>query len=204
MLLITYWLLLLHDWLMKNNTKMRLIVMILIFVSLSFSFNKESEQDFEERLNKYQLKLDKPDNFKEIQIREDTELNYHYALKHNTKDFEIRFLVNNINEKLDLPEDERSYSLFTNIVLNASGQILPNIPEIKVLEPYLAQKDYNADWLANSMFVTNSNFAKGFDYCSVIGIRKNDVSEAYMFFLFNDKNDAVQIMPKVATCLKFL
>lgn len=182
---------------------MRLILILIFIISLSFSFHKEHQQDFEKRLDKYHLKFDKPDNFKEIQIREDTELNYHYALKHNSKDFEIRFLVNNINEKLDLPDDERSFSFFTNVVLNASGQIIPNIPEIKVLDPYLAQKDYNADWLANSTFFADSDFSKGFDYCSVVGIRKNDISETYIFLLFSDKDDAVQIIPNVITSLRF-
>lgn len=158
---------------------------------------------FDDILNKYSLQLNIPENFSEISIKDNPDIKYQYALKHDSLDFEIRFLVTDINTTLDLPDDKRSLSLFTSIVLNASGNVLPDIPKIQELGSGLAKVEYNADWVANSSFYAKSTFSKGFDINSVIALRKNDVAEVYIFFLFSDREKGATLVSKLATCLKF-
>jgi len=158
---------------------------------------------FNDVLNKYSLQLTIPENFSEVPVKNNSAIKYQYALKHDSLDFEIRFLITGINKALDLPDDKRSLSLFTSIVLNASGEVLPNIPKIQEFGSGLAKVDYNADWVANSSFLSKSKFSEGFSYCSVIALRKNQIGEAYIFFLFNDKNQGAKLVSKTTTCLKF-
>ena len=182
---------------------MKLLLLCLLILFTSFKVELDEENDFNKKLSLHRLVLEKPNGFEEVKVNNNTEIGYDFALKHDSINFEVRFLINGINKNLDLPDNERSLSLFTNIVLKASGEVLPNIPKVNILDIYLANKDYNADWLANSTFIADSDFAGGYRYCSTIGIRKDGVSETYIFFLFNDKNEATQLLPKVATCLKF-
>jgi len=165
--------------------------------------NGNKDHSFKTTLEQKQIALNLPKNFKEVPVKDNPDVNYQYALKHDSLDFEIRFLVADINEALDLPNDKRSLSLFTSIVLNASGEALPNIPKIQELGQGVANMEYNADWVANSSFYAKSTFSKGFDINSVIALRKNDVAEVYVFFLFNDREKGAALVSKLATCLKF-
>lgn len=165
--------------------------------------NNTKNLSFKTILERKNLVLDTPQNFKEIPIKDNPDIKYQYALKHDSLDFEIRFFVTDINQALDLPDDKRSLSLFTSIVLNASGEALPQIPKIQELGQGIASMEYNANWVANSSFYAKSFFSKGFDINSVIALRKNDVAEVYIFFLFNDRDKGAALVSKFATCLKF-
>ena len=169
-----------------------------------YNFNNSiKKSSFNNILDKYKLQLTIPKNFKEVLVKDNPNVKYQYALKHDSLDFEIRFLVTDINTALDLPNDKRSLSLFTSIVLNASGEVLPNIPKIEQLQDGLAKQEYNADWIASSSFFAKSKFSEGFKICSVLGVRKNSVAEFYIFFMIKDKEAALPLVSKYANLLKF-
>lgn len=183
---------------------------ISIYIALIFCFYNCNAQkiaigeskDFDSILTEYSLKLDVKE-LKNIPVNKNSNVKYQYAVKHDTLDFEIRFLITDINQALNLPQDKRSLSLFTSKVINASGSVLPSIPKIQEFGSKTAKQEYNADWLATSSFTTTSNFTSNFKYCSVIALRKNEVGEAYMFFLFNDKKIGAILTSEFSTCLKF-
>jgi len=156
---------------------------------------------FDTLLKKYKLTLKTLQNFKEVPVKNNSSIKYQYALKHDSLDFEIRFLLTDINTVLQLPEDKRSLSLFTSITLNASGFILPNIPKIQVFGKEIANIEYNADWVASSSFIPKSTFSEGFNICSVMALRKNNIGNVYVFFLMKKKE--VELMTQTANCLTF-
>jgi len=164
------------------------IIFLLPLFLINCSAQKHSKKtSFKDILNKYNLELNTPSDFREVSVKNNSNIKYQYALKHDSTEFEIRFLVTTIDTTINLSNSKAFLSLFTSVVLNASGYIIPKIPIIQELGYDFANQEYNADEIAVSSFLSKSKFTDGFNICSVIGIQKNQINAVFIFFMIKNK-----------------
>ncbi|MDJ1466930.1 hypothetical protein [Xanthocytophaga flava] len=60
------------------------------------------------------------------------------------------------------------------------------LPQIDVFDSQSVKYDFNSDWGATAAFKPGSSFGEGFEFCSAQVIKKNDIGEIYIFWLFTD------------------
>lgn len=124
---------------------------------------------------------------------------YQYALKFPDKDFEVRYavrpldsIVNEYNNWLKnkkagsarIDPNKMHAAAFFAIMMNISGGSRP--PQIKPFDSIAVKKEFHADWGATGVCVAGGDFAKGYKYCEAVAIHKDNVGDAYYFYLSND------------------
>ena len=80
---------------MKSNKLLLFIVGIITFISYSFSVKADQ---FNELLTRGDLIFTQPENFTSVGIVDQNNMQYEYALKHNSKNFEVRYAIRPLDE----------------------------------------------------------------------------------------------------------
>jgi hypothetical protein len=122
-------------------------------------------------------------------------MEYDYALKYSDKDFEVRYSIRPIKYKNYTDDSEKKYmesqSAFRNsqyemilrtVILNITGGMDYGV---RAFGKEDVKNEFNADWGASTFVELNSDFGKGFKYCMIVAIHKDDIADAYYFYLSN-------------------
>jgi len=187
-----------------------IVLLALIFPLLIFSQNKENEE-FNSLLKKCDLTFEMPKGFYKVPIVENKDVRYQFAMKDSVTNTEIRFYINSFADdfygKIDTTAfnpNKMTRNFFTSIVLNASGQIIPNVPPIFKMEKRDIWLTYSADNGATSKFNPNSDFGKGYTDCIASIVQKNNVGFFCIFWLFNELDqDKLQILKTTSHTLRY-
>lgn len=156
-----------------------------------------------------------PKGFVETDIIANRQMNYDYAIKHMTKQLEVRFALRPLNnlirsytelEKNKKPGDfnihpNRLYqtSLQTTI-LNISDGRTANFRQF----PSQAVKaEFNADWGATAFIEVSKEFGQNYKYCMVVALHKDNLADAYYFYLSDKQETINELIGPVFHCLKF-
>lgn len=183
---------------MKNLKAVLLISFIMIVGSLSNAYGQNLNL-FKSLLDSCRMNYTVPEGYVECDIKKNRNMSYEYALKPVGEDnFEIRYSIRPITKKEYASEEEKesleSMSEFRNSGYDvAFTAILFNISQGGAIKPQLFDKvsvknDFNADWGSFSKveFTSKSEFGEGFKSCMAIAIHKENVADAYIYYLFND------------------
>src|SRR4029078_4003442 len=126
---------------------------------------------------------------------ENRQMNYEYALISKSKDFEVRYAIRpmdnfikeyNEREKNKKPGEinihpNKFYAqTFQATVLNISGG---QLPESTTFDKDAVKSEFNADWGATTTVELGKEFGQDYKYCMVVAIHKDNVGEAYYFYL---------------------
>jgi hypothetical protein len=154
-----------------------------------------------------------PPEFEESSVKENGDMDYDYAIKYPDKDFELRYAIrpirykNYANDTIRREiESQRGFrnsaygTVLQTIILNITGGI---DYKIQVFDKDAVKKEFNADWGATSFVDLHSDFGKGFKYCMIVTIHKNDVADAYYFYLSNSKDKFSENMEPLFHTLQF-
>lgn len=88
--------------------------------------------------------------------------------------------------------------------LNALGYVLPDMPQITVFDKNTAKSEFNADWVPSIAFLPHENgFNYGYEVCSIIGMRKNELAEVYVFFMISDRAKETYLVKDLAQVITF-
>ncbi len=188
-----------------------------IFVAiLLLSFRSDNlPTDFQALLTRAQMTFDAPPKLVMQECIENRQMNYEYALKHPKKKFEIRYAIRPLDiqiekykewEKNKKPGDisihpNKLYNpMLQATLLNISGG---QLPDINVFGQAAVAKEFNADWGATAFVSLDKEFGQDYKYCLVVALHKENVADAYIFYLANDRNVILKNMEPAFHALRF-
>ncbi len=185
-----------------------------VFTSVDEPVGSQQNFDkFKAMLDNCGMTFQEPDGVVECDIVENGDMNYEYALTYPDKDFEVRYSIRPItykhyeNDSLRSQiEESKSFrnesyeTILQAIIFNISGKFY----KVGPFDQDAVKEEFNADW-GGTTFVElkDSGFGKGFKYCMVVAIHKNDVADAYYFYLANTKDKYMDRMMPLFHSLQF-
>ena len=171
------------------------------------SWNLLNEDTFPDLLEANNLLFSMPENFEKTEIKRNYNVFYQFAVKDKNSNFEVRIYIKPFKgiftDTAAFNPNKFSYNFLTGMALDASGNVLPNIPQIDLFPPEAVKKEFNADWGATTAFAPKTEFGKGFNFCALNCLRKDDVCEVYIFYMFDDLPNQQSLMQKVFCAIKF-
>ncbi|RVT72812.1 hypothetical protein EOD40_15485 [Flavobacterium sufflavum] len=198
---------------MKKITLLTIGFFLLLLTSFT---TQKLPSEFQEKLLKAKMNFETPKNFKEVPIISNNQMNYDYAIKHVEKDFEVRFALHPLVDRLkDYNEKEKNkqpgeinrspnklyQGSFVAIAFNISGGKI--LKGSSIFPPEAIKAEFNADWGAMTMVEAGKEFGQDYKYCVMVAIHKDDVADAYYFYLANDQQTIKEQMQPVFHSLKF-
>jgi hypothetical protein len=187
---------------------------LLLLALMSFD-SSQLPKKFSSLLERAQLTFEAPEGLKPTKIIENRQMNYEYALKYPATDFEVRYAIRPLDNLLkDYEQKEKNKqpgdinihpnklynSLLQATILNISGG---QLPEIKVFDKNAVKQEFNADWGALSFVELGKEFGQDYKYCLVVAIHKEDVADAYFFYLSKSRDRFDELMQPAFHSLKF-
>jgi len=195
--------------------KIKLFSTGLIFLILT-SFTSDSlPKTFTDLLDRASLTFQKPVGLEETKIIENRQMNYEYAIKYPKKRFEVRYAIRPLDNLIhDYEEKEKNKnpgdinihpnklysSLLQVTALNISGG---QLPEIIVFDKEAVKQEFNADWGATTFVEVGKEFGQKYKYCMIVAIHKDNIADAYFFYLADSKDDFDKLMDPAFHSLKF-
>lgn len=196
-------------------TRLKIIIIILLSIALISFQERKLPKIFARLLDRDELILIKPSGLIEVQPIENEQMNYEYALKYPDKNFEIRYAIRPLdivmkeyNESMKNKKEgeiilhpNKYYSpSMQATVLNISGGQLPNI---SAFDSQAVKNEFNADWGATTFVELGEEFGQSYKYCLVVALHKDDIADAYIFFVSDTKVDFDKNMQIAFHSLKF-
>jgi hypothetical protein len=197
--------------------KLTLLSTVLLFILLTALRADNLPALFSNRLNRAQLTFTSPDQYKAVPIISNGQMHYEYALKHPDKNFEVRYAVAPLDSLFiqfeAMQKDKNSvsanmigpnklyYGAFLTTMINISnGTKQPTIQEYPV---EAVKHDFNADWGAFSFCYVGGEFGKGYKYCMGVALHKDNLADAYYFYLTNNTDDFQTTLVPIFYAMKF-
>ena len=195
--------------------KIKYLITGFCFVVLTSFSSDNLPKQFTDLLNITKMTFDQPDQYSETPVIENPQMNYEYAIINNAKEFEIRYAIRPLDERIknhnereknkkpgdiNIHPNKLHTATFQAVVFNVSGGKFPKIGEF---EPESVKKEFNADWGALTMVEVGKEFGTDYKYCLLITIHKDDVADAYFFYLSNTKEDITKNMQAPFHALRF-
>jgi hypothetical protein len=191
--------------------KLKLLLTGIPLIFLTSFATKELPKVFSELLDRAKMTLDKADGLVETKPIENGQMNYEYALITKGKDFEVRYAIRpldnlikeyNENEKNKKPGDINIHpnklyaALFEATVLNISGG---QFPEPTVFDKNAVKEEFNADWGATNFVEVGEEFGQKYKYCVIVAIHKDNLGDAYCFYLSEKQENITDNMENYFT-----
>ena len=180
---------------------------ILLIALFSAAFGQQNvDLSFRKTLDRNSLALTIPKGFKETPIIANDDVAYDYALKDSMGAFEIRFRIFALNDPPPNTSPESMNGMYPAMLLAMAVNISNGKPgNSGPFDPAAVRSEFGADAGMTCAVDANSQFSKGFKYCLINVIHRNNVVDAYIFYLFNDKNQlrTTLLRDDVFHCLRF-
>lgn len=192
-------------------------ITVSLLVLLAFgSFRSDSlPTEFSELLDRAQMSFETPEGMVYTKPIPNPQMNYEYAVKMPKKKFEVRyairpldtyvkeyeeFLRNKKDGDIMVEPNKLHSALMQATVMNISGGQLPEISEF---DSKAVKKEFNADWGAVAFVQAGKEFGQKYKYCLVVALHKDNIGNAYYFYL-SDRNDNIsELMIPAFHSLKF-
>jgi hypothetical protein len=185
-------------------------------VFLLSSFHTPSLPDsFNILIERASLNFSLPKGYTEAIVTPNTQLNYDYAVKYPASNVEIRYLVQPMDELIAAYEEKERHKSPGEINIHPNKSyfvglqaILYNLAggkHVVINEPgqVISKAQYNADWTANAWLEPVGEFANGYSFCKVIAIHKDNIADAYYFYLTKSKTTCIDIINQTSFAMKF-
>ncbi|MCE1198619.1 MAG: hypothetical protein LWW85_06585 [Marinilabiliales bacterium] len=191
----------------------KLGIFVTLFIILNINAIGQKLSDFKALLEECGMNVNIPKGFVESEIIDNKDMSYDYAIKYPDKDFELRYSIRPIRYKKytndTLKNEMESQRAFRNsqyniiletVILNITGGV---DYKVQAFNNEAVRKEFNADWGATSFVDLKSDFGKGFKYCMIVTIHKDDFADAYYFYLSNSKDKFSENMDPLFHTLRF-
>jgi hypothetical protein len=189
--------------------KETLSILSLILFSLTCnSQDNKLDLPFETLLKELHADFKIPDGFEKTTVNKKLPVFYQYAIKHIASGFEVRYFLKPYNRILkdynvkEFDPRDHTYSLFLTTIANSAAEPT-TIPKIDVFTKEDIKKDFNADWGATTAYKPNILFGSQANFSAALVIKKDDVGEIYVFWLFTDVKNQEALMMKSFSNIKF-
>ncbi|MDR2955669.1 MAG: hypothetical protein LBV43_11360 [Prevotella sp.] len=198
------------------------IIFSLLLISQVLFAQEETEKEptltFAELVEKNLMTFAMPEGYKEVETIKNPHMNYEYAIKHETEDFEIRYairslegLINDYEEreknKKEGEENSHPNAMYPTIAFVVGSNISGIMPDKMKIAPFpdeSVKNEFGADKGCNTTFdQVREQFANGYKNCTMVVIQKDDVATAYCFFMYNDVNTFMKLAMPTFYRLRF-
>jgi hypothetical protein len=196
---------------------MRKLLPLLFGLTLLFSCSEqELPLQFMQLLSRSKMIFTGPDQYKRIDSIQNNKMNWDLAYINPNEKLEIRYTIQPMDNKLkEYKEHLSKQDSGENIIhpnkyyLSAFKATLLNIsdgaaPEYSIFSPSAIKSEFNADWGATALVNVGKGFEMGYKYCYIVFIHKDNLSDAYIFFLADDVKLINREMSKYIHNLKFI
>lgn len=184
-----------------------LVIFLVIFSSLAVQAQQKLPKDFQKLLERANLSFDAPAELIETEVIDNYQMSYQYALKYPDEDFEVRYSINPLDDDLKayeetMKKEETIASLHPNdLCKSALYAIIFNVSDGKASnEGYTefpkesVKKEFHADWGAMAMVEAGETFGQDYQYCMIVAIHKDNLADAYYFYLGNEPERFSELM----------
>ncbi len=194
-------------------------LIFLLITPMLFGQNHRFNTALEEGLLNFKM----PENFDTVLIRSNPDMNYELAIKSKTDSLEIRYAIRPLGKRIESFEKmaadtsnehkvfanahpNKSYqTVFMTVLINTSLQSgsTPSIPRFGAFKPDAVKSEFNADWGATSGYAPRITFERTYKNCMTVALHKDNAADVYIFYLFNDKETMMRLMPAAFHAIKF-
>jgi hypothetical protein len=195
---------------------MRKLLALLFGLTLLFSCEEqELPMQFMQLLNRSKMIFTGPDKYKRIDSIKNDKMNSDLAYMNPNEKLEIRYTIQPMDIKLKeykehlSKQDSGEYILHPNRYFQSAFKATllyisdGAAPEYSIFSPSAIKSEFNADWGATALVNVGKEFEMGFKYCYIVFIHKDNLSDAYIFFLADDIKLINREMTKYIHNLKF-
>jgi hypothetical protein len=165
-------------------------IILTILLVITISANSIAQESFSELLAKCSLSFTFPNSCIPLRVKQNPDVYYHFAMMLKTNKIEIRYTIVPF-EKMERKNDLYEPYLQT-MCLNITGGKMAEIQHFKHED---VSAEFNADDGLTCAVLLDSEFGKGYKYCMINVIHKDNLGDAYIFFLFDD----YRILPSILT-----
>jgi hypothetical protein len=172
-----------------------------------------TEKEFKSFIDSVGLVFEMPVSYKETTVKSNKDLQYGFAIKHITEDYEIRYSIWPLKSAFD---EYNKCKLDTNCIMVNPNTFFKGRAESNVLNmtggqnvkiggfPAQAVKDeFNANVGGSAFFTFNCEFGKGYKYGQMVVLHKDNVADVIITYLSNDKDKHPKLMEEAFHALKF-
>jgi len=192
----------------------RLISLLFITSVLAVSVSSTAQsvpnpELFGQLLQESALRFEAPSGFTDIKPMANSVLHYERALRHQSGQLEIRFVIRPLgrividysNPHNASPEPNHLFPLLfesMTATLSRGG----NTPSSAYPQAQ-ARALFNADWAAATVLDLSPEFSRQYDQALLLAIHKDGLADAYTIFLFNDYSRAKDFITTALATLSF-
>jgi len=183
--------------------------MLGVALSAAAATDLATRQAFDRLLDESGLRLTSSQNFIDIPISENPVLPYEHAMRHESGELELRFIIRPLN-RIEIeyndphnaaPEPNHLFPLlFESLIYRLSAN--SNYNSRTLSEPEARDK-FNAQWAALSIFDIDPEFSSDYKNAILLAMHKNDHADAYTLFLYNDHEQAKILINAALATLAF-
>lgn len=194
---------------MKTWRKLALSLLLGIALSAAAATDLATRQAFDRLLDESGLHLESSQNFIDIPISANPVLPYEHAMRHESGELELRFIIRPL-QRIEIeyndphnaaPEPNHLFPLlFESLIDRLSAN--SNYNSRTLSEPEARDK-FNAQWAALSIFDINPEFSSDYKSAILLAMHKNDYADAYTLFLYNDHEQAKILINAALATLSF-
>lgn len=164
------------------------------FLIFSLAFAAQAQIDispqFSQLLELSQLDFHEPleAKYKDISVVDNPWQTYDFAIRSRKEKLEIRYLVVPFDEKKPLHRVPHvsTIRMVTNLASNNQEIIISGLD----IDEDVLKEQFNADWGKVFLFQPKLGFSSK-THCKLLAVHKEEVGTAYVFFLFNKPDQAL-------------
>jgi hypothetical protein len=163
---------------------MYLVVVILLF-AITESQTQSLPTGFQQLLKRTAMLFAVPPDFTAIPIVANGDVAYDYGVKSKTMKLEIRYRVWPIESRStsDRRGNRQLEPMLMAMALNISAG---EEPKVAYFPTDAVRTEFGADVGATCAVKVKSDFGRGYKICLISAIHKEDVADAYVFYLCDD------------------
>ena len=193
--------------------RLKPVLLFVLFTGLSAFASDNIPTLFANRMDRAKMSFTQPDNYTSVPVIVNGQMSYLYALKYPDRKFEIRYSVTPLDSLFIQYEAMKKagsvittgpnqlYSgAFMATVMNLSGGVMPSIREFP---KQAVLNEFNADWGATCIFHVTGAFGEGYNTCMAVAIHKDNLGDAYIFYLSDNGQNYQDLLEPAFHALKF-
>lgn len=191
-----------------------LVVVLLLSILTSVSFAQANkEEEFQELLDEVQLQFVMPDNYIAVPTIENRQLYYSYAIKDTSAQLEVRYSIWSLKPVI---EDYERCLKDTGCTMVPPNRIYPGLIRANILNQTQGEdfdfqyfpdaavkKEFNADKGGSAFFPLRAEFGKGYEWCMMIVIHRENIGQAVISILGQSSDQIRSKMMEVFYSMKF-
>lgn len=183
-------------------------------VSIAQSGNSALPTDFQKKLDEAKMTFVKPEGLSEIPVVKTDKVNYDYALKLNNRNVEIRYAIRPISKEIFAMYDNRVkkegdtvlnpnkiHRMLTPMMYSriSGGKITPQKISVQYFKPESIKTNAGADVGSMSTGPLGSDWAQAYTFGFYVMLHKDNLADAYIFYLFEDEKQMVDTFKEMTT-----